>query len=46
MMLSKCTICGGKKFKFIKKQEASAILSSVRIRTPLYKIPVLCGILF
>ena len=41
MMLSKCVICGSKKSKFIKKQEASGILSYVGIRTPLNKIPVL-----
>ena len=27
MILSKCAICGSKKSKFIKKQEASGILS-------------------
>ena len=46
MILSKCAICGSKKSKFIKKQEASGILSSVGIRTPLSKIPVLGHILF
>ena len=46
MMLSKCVICGSKKSKFIKKQEASGILSYVGIRTPLNKIPVLGDILF
>ena len=46
MMLSKCTICGSKKSKFIKKQEANGILSSVGIRTPLNKISVLGDILF
>ena len=48
MILSKyhCDICGSKKSKFIKKQEASGILSSVGIRTHLSKIPVLGDILF
>ena len=41
MILSKYAICGSKKSKFIKKQEASGILSNVGIRTPLNKIPVL-----
>ena len=41
MILSKCAICGGKKSKFIEKQEASRILSSVGIKTLLSKIPVL-----
>ena len=46
MILSKCAICGSKKSKFIKKQEVSGILSSVGIRTPLSKIPVLGDIFF
>ena len=29
MILSKCTICGSKKSKFINKQEASELLSKV-----------------
>ena len=46
MMLSKCVLCGSKKSKLIKKQEANGILSSASIRTPLNKIPVLGDILF
>ena len=46
MILSKCAISGNKKSRFIKKQEASGILSSVGIRTPLSKIPVLGDIFF
>ena len=46
MKLSKCTICGSKKSKLIKKQEANGILSSVGIRTPLNKISVLGDLLF
>ena len=46
VILSKCAICGSKKSKFIKKQEASGILSSAGIRTPLRKIPVLGDIFF
>ena len=34
MILSKCAICGSKKSKFIKKQEASGTSSSAGIRTP------------
>ena len=41
-----CAICSGKKSKFLKKQDASEILSSVGIRTPLNKIPVLGDIFF
>ena len=46
MILSKCTICGSKKSKFIKEQQAKGLLSNLRLRTPLNKIPVLGGILF
>ena len=46
MTLSKCAICGSKKLKFVKKQEASGILRSVSIRTPLSKITVLGDIFF
>ena len=41
MILSKCAICDSKRSKFIKKQEASGILSSVGMKTTLSKIPVL-----
>ena len=37
MILSKCAICGGRKSKFIKKQDAKGILSSLGIKTPLSK---------
>ena len=46
MILSKCAICGSKKSKFIKTQEAKGILSSVSIKTPLSKIPLLSDVLF
>ena len=46
MILSKCAICGSKKSKFIKKQEAKGILSSLGIKTPLSKIPLLDDVLF
>ena len=46
MILSKCAICGSKKSKFIKKQEASGLLSKLSIKTPLSKIPLLADILF
>ena len=41
MILSKCTICGSKKSKFIKEQQAKGLLSNLGIRTPLNKIPLL-----
>ena len=40
MILLKCAICGSKKSKFIKKQEAKGLLSNLGIRTPLTKIPI------
>ena len=46
MILSKCTICGSKKSKFIKEQQAKGLLSNLGIRTPLNKIPLLGEILF
>ena len=35
---SKCSICGNKKSRFVQKQEAKAILSSLGIKTSLSKI--------
>ena len=46
MILSKYAIGGSKKSKIIKKQETSGILSSVGVRKPLNKIPVLDDIFF
>ena len=46
MILSTCDICGSKKSKFIKEQEAKELLSNLGLRTPLNKIPVLGDILF
>ena len=46
MILSKCAICGSKKSKFIKKQEAKGLLSNLGIRTSLSKIPLLRDVLF
>ena len=46
MILPKCAICDSKKSKFITKQEAKGILSSLRIKTPLCKIPLLGDVLF
>ena len=46
MVLSKCAICGSKKSRFIKKQEAKGLLSNLGIKTPLSKVPILAGILF
>ena len=46
MVLSKSAICGSKKSKFIKEQQAKGLLSNLGIRTPLNKIPLLVDILF
>ena len=46
MILSKCAICGSKKPRFIKNQEAKGLLSKLGIKTPLSKIPILGDILF
>ena len=46
MILSKCAICGSKKSKFIKEQEAKGLSSNLGIRTPSSKIPLLGDVLF
>ena len=46
MVLSKCAICGSKKSRFIKNQEAKGILSNLGIKAPLSKVPILGDILF
>ena len=40
-MHSKCSACGIKKSRFLKEQEAKGLLSNLRIKTPLSKIPLL-----
>ena len=46
MILSKCAICGSRKSKFIKKQDAKGLLSKLGIKIPLSNVPVLGDILF
>ena len=46
IILSKYVVCGDKKSKFIKKQEAKGLLNSLAIRKILSKIPILRDILF
>ena len=46
MLLSKCAICGSKKSRFIKNQEAKGLLTNLGLRTPLSKISILGDILF
>ena len=45
-LLSKCAVCDSEKSKFIKQQEASGLLSSLGIKTPLNKIPLVGPLLF
>ena len=44
MLLSKLAVCDSK--TFIKKQDASGLLSSLGIKTPLNEIPLLGPLLF
>ena len=46
MILSKCTICGSKKSRFLKTQEVKGLLSNLGIKTPLSKVIILGDILF
>ena len=46
MILSQCAICGSKKSKFSKEQQAKGLLSNLGIRAPLNKIPLLGDTLF
>ena len=41
MILSKSAISGGKKSRFIKRQEASKILSNLGLKIPLSMVPLL-----
>ena len=41
IMRSKCPDCGIKNSRFVKEQEAKGLLSSLVLRTPLSKIPLL-----
>ena len=46
MVLSNCAICGSKKSRFMKNQEAKGLLSNFGFKTPLSKVPILGDILF
>ena len=46
MVLSKCAMCNSKKVTFIKEQEESGLLSTLRIKAPLNKIPLFGVLLF
>ena len=45
MIQSNCAICGNKKSRFIKEQQAKGLLSNLGIKTPLNKVSLL-NILF
>ena len=46
MLLSKCVVCDSKNLKLIKEQEASGLLSSLVIKTPLSIFPLIGPLLF
>ena len=46
MLSSKCAVCGSKKSRNTKEQEAKEVLSNLDLKTPLSKIPLLDDILF
>ena len=46
ILVSKCAVCDCKNLKFLKKEEASELLSSLEIKTPLNKIPLSDPLLF
>ena len=39
-MQSKCSVCGIRKSRFLKEQEANGLLSNLGIKTLLSKIPL------
>ena len=41
LMQSKCGVCGTKKLRFVKEQDAKVLLSNLGIKTPFSKIPLL-----
>ena len=41
IMQSKCPVCGIKRSRFVKEEEAKRLLSNLGMKTPLSKIPLL-----
>ena len=41
LMQSKCSVCGTKKSRFVKEQDAKNLLSQLGFKTPLSKITLL-----
>ena len=46
ILLLKFAVCDGKKTRFIKYQKASGLLSSLRIKSGLNKIPIVGPVFF
>ena len=46
MILSKYALCGSKRSRFIKNQEAKGLLNNLGIKAPLSQVPILVDILF
>ena len=46
MLLSKCTMCDSKNSNFVKEKEAIGLLSSLGVKAPSSKIPIVCPLLF
>ena len=46
IILSKCTISGSRKSRFVKNQEAKGLLSNLDFRTLLRKAPISGDVLF
>ena len=46
MLLSKCTMCDSKNSNFVKEKEAIGLLSSLGVKAPSSKIPLVCPLLF
>ena len=46
MLLSKRAVCDSKNSRFIKQQEASGLLSSLGMKTPLSETPLISPLLF
>ena len=46
MLSSKCAVCDSKKSKFIKEQEVPGLLSSLGIKKPSSKVPLVGPLLF
>ena len=43
---SECAICGSKKSRLLKQEQPEGVLSSLGLKTPLNKIPLLSDTLF